>query len=368
MWTPFRDVFEVDHIPIRDRDAAAGEAVSQREAGCVRSEEQAKAIAEESGRYNLGAVQRTINNPVFALIILQPDVRPRFKFTRRQAGSRSSATDVRVVDYVEEARPTVIAGRPGEDMPAFGRFWIESATGRVVKAEVRVEVRDVKANLTTTFRSDERLGHRRAERVPRGIRPARQPRVRRRELRAVPQVRSEIERRAGAAARARSRRGEAAVKRACSLRSCSCVRRRLPADTPPPQMMLKYPTPRKDAHVDDYRRHEGRRPVPLDGVARREGDRRLGRGRATPSPSRISQSLPLRDHFKKRLTELWNYPRTGIPTRRRRTHLLRAQHRTAETGAGLHARRRRRRAVARHRSERDLRRRIAVAVGVAAVA
>jgi len=28
------------------------------------------AIAEESGRYNLGAVQRTINNPVFPLIFL----------------------------------------------------------------------------------------------------------------------------------------------------------------------------------------------------------------------------------------------------------------------------------------------------------
>ena len=55
-------------------------------------------------------------------------------------------------------RPTVIAGRPGEEMPAFGRFWIDNATGRVVKAEVRVEVKDVKASLTTTFRTDERLG------------------------------------------------------------------------------------------------------------------------------------------------------------------------------------------------------------------
>ena len=31
-------------------------------------------------------------------------------------------------------------------------------TGRVVKAEVRVEQRGVKANLTTVFRADERLG------------------------------------------------------------------------------------------------------------------------------------------------------------------------------------------------------------------
>jgi hypothetical protein len=156
MWSPFRDVFEVDHIPIRDRDQRLAKLFLSAKPG-VGVEEQAKAIAEESARYNLGAVQRTINNPVFALIFLQPDVRQRFKFSEGKA-DRKAAPDVRVIDYVEETRPTVIAGLPGQDMPAFGRFWIESSTGRVVKAEVRVEVKDVKANLTTTFRSDERLG------------------------------------------------------------------------------------------------------------------------------------------------------------------------------------------------------------------
>src|SRR5580765_632792 len=156
MWTPFRDVFEVDHVPIRDREERLAKLFLSAKPDAS-ADEQAKAIADESGRYNLGAVQRTINNPVFALIILQPDVRARFKFTAGKS-DRKFGDDVRVVEFIEEARPTVIAGRPGEQMPAFGRFWIESATGRVVKSEVRVEVRDVKANLTTTFRSDERLG------------------------------------------------------------------------------------------------------------------------------------------------------------------------------------------------------------------
>jgi hypothetical protein len=156
IWTPFRDVFEVDHIPIRDRSERLAKLFLNAKPDAS-AEEQAKAIAEESGRYNLGAVQRTVNNPVFALILLQPDVRTRFKFTAGKP-DRKFGENVRVVEYVEEVRPTVIVGRPGEDMPAFGRFWIEDSTGRVVKAEVRVEVRDVKANLTTTFRSDGRLG------------------------------------------------------------------------------------------------------------------------------------------------------------------------------------------------------------------
>jgi hypothetical protein len=156
MWTPFRDVFEVDHIPIRDRDQRLAKLFLSAKPDAS-TDAQAKAIADESGRYNLGAVQRTINNPVFALIFLQPDVREHFKFTSGKP-DRKAGDDIRVVDYVEDMRPTVITGGPGIDMPAFGRFWIESATGRVVKAEIRVEVKDLKANLTTTFRNDERLG------------------------------------------------------------------------------------------------------------------------------------------------------------------------------------------------------------------
>lgn len=155
MWSPFRDVFEVDRVPVRDREERLAKLFLGNKVDS--NDENARAIAEESARYNLGAVQRTINNPVFALLFLQPDVRPRFKFTVGKA-DRKAGEDVRVVEYLEEGRPTVIDGGGGREMPAFGRFWIENATGRIVKVEVRVEVKDVKANLTTTFRNDERLG------------------------------------------------------------------------------------------------------------------------------------------------------------------------------------------------------------------
>jgi hypothetical protein len=157
MWSPFRDVFEVDRIPVRDREERLAKLFLNKTDRADSNDENARAIAEESARYNLGAVQRTINNPVFALLFLQPDIRSHFKFTPGKP-DRKAGDDVRIVEYVEELRPTVITGGAGRDMPAFGRFWIENATGRVVKAEVRVEVSDVKANLTTTFRTDERLG------------------------------------------------------------------------------------------------------------------------------------------------------------------------------------------------------------------
>jgi len=156
VWLPFRDVFEVDHIAIRDREQRLAKLFLNSKPGSDVNE-RAKAISDESSRYNLGGVQRTINNPVFALIFLQPDVRDHFRFTMGKP-DRRMGENVRVVEYVEDMRPTLIAGLPGQDMPAFGRFWIENDTGRVVKAEVRVEQRGIKANLTTEFRADERLG------------------------------------------------------------------------------------------------------------------------------------------------------------------------------------------------------------------
>ncbi len=156
LWQPFRDVFEVDHIPIRDREERLAALFLGNKAD-PGAQARAKAIADESARYNLGAVRRTINNPVFALIFLQPETRGHFKFTMGKP-DRRMGDNIHVVEYVEEERPTLIVGLPGQDMPAFGRFWIEHDTGRVVKAEVRVDQKGIKANLTTVFRTDERLG------------------------------------------------------------------------------------------------------------------------------------------------------------------------------------------------------------------
>jgi len=153
LWEPFRDVFEVDRIPVRDREERLSKLFLHPTGD---SQARARAIADESGRYNLGAVRRTINNPVFALIFLQPELRWHFKFTFGKP-DRRMGDDVRVVEFLEEARPTVITGLPGQDMVAYGRFWIEATTGRVLKTEVRVDERGIKATLTTVFRTDERL-------------------------------------------------------------------------------------------------------------------------------------------------------------------------------------------------------------------
>jgi formylglycine-generating enzyme required for sulfatase activity len=152
-WLPFRDVFEVDGTPIRDREGRLTRLFLQPSSTSL---EQANQITLESARYNLGAVQRTINTPILPLVFLQLDTQSRFRFTlgKRDTGAGES---VWIVDYKEEARPTLIRGIRDSDIPSSGRYWIDAETGRVVKTELNLNSAGVRARLTTSYRRDERF-------------------------------------------------------------------------------------------------------------------------------------------------------------------------------------------------------------------
>jgi hypothetical protein len=153
-WQPFRDVFEVDHVPVRDREERLTKLFLDPSADNL---SRAEEIVDESSRYNLGAVKRTINNPVFALMLLTPEYQWRFHFTLGKQDKRAG-DDVWVVEYAEQERPSVIHGVEGHDMPAHGRFWIERESGRIVKVELLVKQPEIDAALTTLFRTEERFG------------------------------------------------------------------------------------------------------------------------------------------------------------------------------------------------------------------
>ena len=80
----------------------------------------------------------------------------------------------------------------------------------------------------------------------------------------------------------------------------------------PAKPMLKYPTPRKDATVDDYAGTKVADPYRwMESLDSKEVADWVTASNAVTEP--YLNSLPLREHFKKRLTELWDYPRTGVP-------------------------------------------------------
>jgi hypothetical protein len=167
-WVQFRDVYEVDGQPVRDRDqrltklfVAPWSSISA----------QVKQIADESARFNIGSLDRNINVPVLPLLFLEPELRPRFEFARVAlsnplAGQRAAvpralpdrpafaipptAWEIR---YREMAQGTMIRTSGDRDMPASGRFWLEPGTGRVLMTEFLLEDPLIRASIVVSYQS-----------------------------------------------------------------------------------------------------------------------------------------------------------------------------------------------------------------------
>ena len=149
-WFVYRDAFEVDGRAVRDRGDRLMKLLS---APSLSNEQLALKIAQESSRHSLSPGLRTVDDPVLVLVFLQPNYHPRFRFTRGSR-DRGVGADVWVVNYREQARPTIVRGQGGADAVSTGRLWIDAATGRVLKTELRVRSSQVQ----TTFGWDESLG------------------------------------------------------------------------------------------------------------------------------------------------------------------------------------------------------------------
>jgi hypothetical protein len=156
-WRPFRDAFQVDGRTIRDRQDRLA---SLFERPSANSHEQARRIAQESARHNIGLAGRTINTPVLSLLFLQPQVRSRFRFTV-EGPDRDSGENVWRVAYREAATPTLIRGittNEDRDLPSSGRFSIHADTGVVLRADLLLATGSMIARLTTTYQEDAALG------------------------------------------------------------------------------------------------------------------------------------------------------------------------------------------------------------------
>lgn len=151
---PFRDVFEVDGQRIRDRDSRLARLFLKPSES---SSEQINRIRDESARYNLGSMRRTINNPVLGIVILQADFQPRFHYSLGKMDPKVGP-GVWIIGYKEEARPSFIRGRSDLDLFAHGRLWVEAETGRIMRTEILLEQPTLRARITTLFRFDDRFG------------------------------------------------------------------------------------------------------------------------------------------------------------------------------------------------------------------
>jgi VWFA-related protein len=155
-WGSLRDVFEVDGQPVRDRDRRLERLLSL-DPGDPR--ERARAILEESARYNIGSARRNLNIPTLALSFLDRANQPRFSF--RWAG-RARVGDLSAVElrFREVARPSILKEDHSRDLPVEGSFWVDPARGAVLRSTMRFRFPSARGGgrVTTEYRREEALG------------------------------------------------------------------------------------------------------------------------------------------------------------------------------------------------------------------
>jgi hypothetical protein len=168
-WMEFRDVYEVDGVPVRDRD----ERLFRLFVNPVESvHRQVAAILSESARFNIGPILRTVNAPTLPLLFLEPKNQARFKFKRAKddrphpmtgeapapPGHFRLETEVWAIEYQERTSNTMIRTTALRDLPARGRFWIEPATGRVLMSELILQNRFVRGTIDVNYQSEPIVG------------------------------------------------------------------------------------------------------------------------------------------------------------------------------------------------------------------
>jgi VWFA-related protein len=134
-WVSFRDAFEVDGRPVRDRDERLRQLFLSADAN---RDDQLRRINFESSRYNLGVGIRTVNTPTFPLIYLHPRHQSRMRY-QLKGTDRIDGIDVVIVEYRERSLPALVGTANGGDILASGRAWVEPATGRVRLVETRLD-------------------------------------------------------------------------------------------------------------------------------------------------------------------------------------------------------------------------------------
>jgi hypothetical protein len=168
-WIQFRDVFELDGEPVRDRNDRLVRLFLHPD---ETTRSQTAAILRESARYNIGSVERTVNTPVLPLLFLEAKNQARFKFRRTRdtdpgritaeaptpPGHFRLTTEVWAVEFRERMGNTIIRTTALRDLPARGRFWIEPDTGRVLMSELILQDRFVRGIINVNYQSVPLLG------------------------------------------------------------------------------------------------------------------------------------------------------------------------------------------------------------------
>ena len=154
-WSGFRDVVEVDGRRQGGRENRLQKLFS----GGTATTSEARRIADESARFNLGPMRRNFNEPMSMLLFLLPSTQSRFDFIRKHDAT-VAGIKVWEIGFKEKARPTLIRTVDGLDVPSEGSIWVAPSDGTVVRTRLEVAGFAGRASTSTvevTYARDPRL-------------------------------------------------------------------------------------------------------------------------------------------------------------------------------------------------------------------
>lgn len=128
-WLQFRDVFEVDRKPVRDRGQRLLKLFVEAKTD---ARAQAESIQAESSRHNLGPVMRTINIPIMALMFFERGVQPNLRFEHGKAGNvkrfdgLAKPEAIWMIEYRETGRGTMVKGASRATYGHFRQFTVST--------------------------------------------------------------------------------------------------------------------------------------------------------------------------------------------------------------------------------------------------
>lgn len=152
-WLMFRDTYEVDGKDVRGGPERLTRLFVDPPESALR---RAREISAESARYNLANIG-TVNNPLLVLALMQPAYHDRFRFTLGNL-EKSMGPDVRILQFQEYRSPSIIKVDGNNDVFTYGLIWLEQATGRVLKTQLKMGRRDSGIQIETQFKPDPDLG------------------------------------------------------------------------------------------------------------------------------------------------------------------------------------------------------------------
>jgi hypothetical protein len=154
-WTGYRDTFEVDGKPVREREARLASLLAS---GTPESSAQARRIAVLNARYNIGqeVAVRNVNVPTMVLDLMRPINRSRFSLSRSGGDTIDGRATWRLA-FKERERPTIIRDLDGRDRRASGSIWLDPLTGDVMKTTLEWEG-EPDGSITVTYQRDLNIG------------------------------------------------------------------------------------------------------------------------------------------------------------------------------------------------------------------